>query len=104
MTTATFGSNNAAQSFGATTTSESPAVNTVAPMTITCMDVYSHQSKTYSIPTGTTINSFFKDHLNIDANPKNFNIRINHKDAASGQPLQTGDHVLVTPTKIDGGM
>jgi hypothetical protein len=86
------------QTFGATDTATASST-----IQVTCMDVYSHQSKTYSIPDGTSINSFFKDHLNIESNPKNFNIRVNHTDARVGQNLRTGDHILVTPTKIEGG-
>ena len=94
----TFGSTGGNQTFGSTNVAAAPRM-----IEVSCLDVYSHETRTFQVPEGLSINAFFKDHLNISSDPKNFNIRVNHTDALSGQGLQPGDRILVTPTKIEGG-
>jgi formyltetrahydrofolate synthetase len=83
--------------FGGTDTNTSSTIN------VSCLDVYNHTSQDYVIPSGTTIDSFFKDNLKINAAPKNFIVKINGMNAEAGQTLNPGDSVQVTPTKIQGG-
>tara|TARA_B100002019_G_scaffold223498_1_gene196408 strand:- start:194 stop:499 length:306 start_codon:yes stop_codon:yes gene_type:complete len=95
-----FGSNTTTEAFGSNDTNSSCS-NSM--MTVSCLDVYSHSANSHSIPTGTSIDSFFKNNLNISASPKNFIVKINGANATSGQVLQPGDSVQITPTKIQGG-
>tara|TARA_Y100000034_G_scaffold64068_1_gene77478 strand:- start:139 stop:435 length:297 start_codon:yes stop_codon:yes gene_type:complete len=97
--TDTFGAvQNTNDTFGASSPS------TPATMQVSCLDVYSHESKIHDIPVGTTINQFFRDNMNISSDPGGFNIRVNRRYASSGQALNPGDQVLITPTKIQGGV
>jgi hypothetical protein len=95
--------------FGATETQDCNTTfggtdtNTNAAMTVSCLDIYNHSSKDYTVAAGTSIDSFFKNDLNINAAPKNFIVKINGLNAEAGQVLQPGDSVQVTPTKIQGG-
>jgi len=95
------------ETFGATDTQNCNTTfggtNTNATMNISCLDIYNHSSKDYSVSNGTTIDSFFKNHLNISSAPKNFIVKINGQNAEAGQSLNPGDSVQVTPTKIQGG-
>ena len=94
-------------SFGATETQNCNTTfggtDTNATMTISCLDIYNHSSKSYDVASGTTIDAFFKNNLNINAAPKNFIVKINGMNAEAGQTLSPGDSVQVTPTKIQGG-
>ena len=86
-----------------TTFGGTDAVNHAPTMTISCLDIYNHSSRDYTVASGTTIDSFFKTGLNINAAPKNFIVKINGMNAEAGQTLNPGDSVQVTPTKIQGG-
>jgi hypothetical protein len=97
----TFGANetqNCNTSFGTTETTTAPTM-----ISVDCLDIYNHSSKNYDIPNGTSIDAFFKNHLNISSSPKNFIVKINGMNAEAGQTLGLGDSVQVTPTKIQGG-
>ena len=96
MNETTFGATEAHTTFG--TTEATPT-----GMTVSCLDIYNHSSKDYTLSTGTTIDSFFKNNLNINSAPKNFIVKINGANAEAGQVLNPGDSVQVTPTKIQGG-
>jgi hypothetical protein len=53
------------------------------------------------VPAGTTAEKFFHDQIR-SGSPRDYLIRINRQPVASGQVLQEGDRVSITPTKIEG--
>ncbi len=50
---------------------------------------------------GTTVQKLFEDHI-PGGKPQDYLIRVNRQPCASGQVLQEGDRVSITPTKIEG--
>jgi hypothetical protein len=50
---------------------------------------------------GTTVGKLFSQRIE-NGRPENYLIRVNRQPAASDQPLQEGDRVSFTPTKIEG--
>jgi len=50
---------------------------------------------------GTTVETLFSQRI-ANAKSENYLIRVNRQPAAANQPLQEGDRVSFTPTKIEG--
>ncbi len=50
---------------------------------------------------GTTVRQLFDQRV-PHSKPEHYLIRVNRQPAAADQPLQPGDRVSVTPTKIEG--
>jgi hypothetical protein len=53
------------------------------------------------VPDSTTVQQLFADRVPF-GKPENYLIRVNRQPATADQPLQPGDRVSVTPTKIEG--
>ena len=83
--------------------SDASTCSTPSMVTVSCLDVYSHAANNHTVPSGTDIDTFFKNTLNITSSPKNFVVKINGSNATAGQTLLPGDSVQITPTKIQGG-
>lgn len=54
------------------------------------------------VANGTTVQQLFEKQI-PNAKAANFLIRVNRQPTSSGQFLQDGDRVSITPTKIEGG-
>ncbi len=52
---------------------------------------------------GTTVRQLFDQRV-PHSKPEHYLIRVNRQPAAADQPLQPGDRVSVTPTKIEGAV
>ena len=53
------------------------------------------------IEEGTTVATLFETRMK-DAKPEDYLIRVNRQPCSSGQQLQDGDRVSITPRKIEG--
>ena len=53
------------------------------------------------VAAGATVEQFFAERIPHDR-PQDYLIRVNRQPAAANQPLQEGDRVSFTPTKIEG--
>jgi sulfur carrier protein ThiS len=53
------------------------------------------------IADGTTVEKFFADRVPY-GQPQDYLIRVNRQPVPANQPLQEGDRISLTPTKVEG--